>query len=37
MRLTTRGWTVVTIAFITAGFTLGLLTADWCWYGRCGL
>jgi hypothetical protein len=37
MRLTRRGKAVLTAALLLAAFTVGFVTADWCWYGYCGL
>lgn len=37
MRLTTRGRIVALAALLVAAFTIGIVTADWCWYGYCGV
>jgi hypothetical protein len=37
MRLTTLGKIVVYGSLFATVFVIGLLTADWCWYGYCGL
>lgn len=36
MRLTRRGRYVLGFTAMTLAFTVGLLTANWCWYGYCG-
>lgn len=35
MTLTRRGWIVLTVGLMAIGFTIGWVTADVCWYGRC--
>lgn len=35
MRLTRRGWAVLAVAAFMAAFTIGMVTAEWCWYGKC--
>lgn len=35
MRLTRRGWVVIYTTAFTAAFTIGLLTADYCYWGAC--
>jgi hypothetical protein len=37
MRLTRRGWIVVYGGAVLLGAVIGFATADYCWYGYCGL
>ena len=37
MRLTTRGRIVAWSTLLAGAFAVGILTADWCWFGYCGL
>jgi len=37
MRLTRRGKIVVYGGAFTAALIVGFATANWCWYGYCGI